>query len=187
VGHVLWECPATIDVWGACGKGLQKRHERAGSFREIFQTLMERCTKDELAISVLVAKKIWARRNRVIHGGDFQHPNHLVCEAMEMWKLHHFSLPKAGGEESSVRNGNVQRWGCPPVGFIKINWDVAIDSKMKSMGFGIVIRDHNGVVRAAKRSRINMLSETSGWRGHGSFANNGVLQGERFSEHYFGR
>ena len=95
----------------------------------------------------------------MVYGRDFQHPNHLVREATEILNLHHYSLQKLGREESNTMNGELQRWGCPPMGFLKINWDVAIDAKTKSVSFGIVIRDHNGSVRAAKRSRINMVTK----------------------------
>jgi hypothetical protein len=34
VGHILWECPSTSDVWGVCGRGVQKMHRGTASFRE---------------------------------------------------------------------------------------------------------------------------------------------------------
>jgi hypothetical protein len=46
-----------MDVWSVCGRGVQKRHGRDGSFREIVEVLLARCTREELTLAVLVAKK----------------------------------------------------------------------------------------------------------------------------------
>jgi hypothetical protein len=43
----------------------------------------------------------------VVHGGEFQHPNHLVRKATEMLNLHHNTLQKPGGEESSTMDGEM--------------------------------------------------------------------------------
>lgn len=41
-------------------------------------------------------------------------------------------------------------WKAPPDGMYKINWDVAIDSKNMCMGIGIIVRDCEGQLIAAK-------------------------------------
>jgi hypothetical protein len=50
--HLQWTC-----MWSVCGRGAQKRHGRVGSFREIVEVLLARCTREELTLAVLVAKK----------------------------------------------------------------------------------------------------------------------------------
>lgn len=52
-----------------------------------------------------------------------------------------------------------EKWTPPPAGQCKVNWDVSIDSKHKRMGFGIIVRDHNGLVSAAKSEVAQILQE----------------------------
>jgi ribonuclease HI len=41
-------------------------------------------------------------------------------------------------------------WTAPNSGWFKANWDAALESKSGRMGYGVVIRDQNGQVRAAQ-------------------------------------
>jgi hypothetical protein len=40
-------------------------------------------------------------------------------------------------------------WKSPPFGVLKANWDVAVNSKEQLVGVGVVIRSHEGAVKAA--------------------------------------
>jgi hypothetical protein len=44
-------------------------------------------------------------------------------------------------------------------GRYKVNWDVALDSRTKQIGIGIVVRDHSGFVMAAQGKRTIGLPE----------------------------
>jgi hypothetical protein len=68
---------------GASVVRLQKCRGTFLSFTELLENLMNRCTKEELDVFTVTAKKIWARRNAVIHDESFQHPSQL---AREPWK-----------------------------------------------------------------------------------------------------
>ncbi|XP_059442109.1 uncharacterized protein LOC132174476 [Corylus avellana] len=123
------------------------------------EALIARCPRDELNLAVLIAQRIWARRNEMVHEGDFIHPNRLVRESSET--LHFFSTPTEEGnvglntilQEASVK------WEKPPFGRYKVNWDVAIDHNLQYMGFGAIIRDHNGSVCAAKCLKVEGIQE----------------------------
>jgi hypothetical protein len=41
-------------------------------------------------------------------------------------------------------------WVAPAQGWLKANWDAAVDSTKGRMGYGVVVRDHHGHVRAAR-------------------------------------
>jgi hypothetical protein len=70
-GHALWECPSSRDVWAVCGRRIQKSAVTGMTFKEIMEWLMRRCNRQELELRVVIAKRIWARRNQVLHGGEF--------------------------------------------------------------------------------------------------------------------
>lgn len=82
--HILWECPPSMDVWGVCARSIQKCGCFHVSFLEVVDDIIPKCSKEELYFFAITEKKIWARRNVVVHGGDCQHPNRIVHEAQEM-------------------------------------------------------------------------------------------------------
>ncbi|KAE8055720.1 hypothetical protein FH972_012542 [Carpinus fangiana] len=44
-------------------------------------------------------------------------------------------------------------------GWVKTNWDVALDGKTGRMGFGVIVRDHNGDVKVmGSRQSVGFLS-----------------------------
>jgi hypothetical protein len=154
--HILWDCPSSQDVWGVSARNIQKSCTDFRSFMEVMEYLMDRCNKEELGLFAVTAKKIWARRNAVIHEEDFQHPNILVREAREALEL-------ASGQENedtgtttpSINVVETQvKWRPPPFGCYKLNWDVALDFQNKLMGIGVVVRDHQGEIMAALRRRV---------------------------------
>jgi hypothetical protein len=51
------------------------------SFVEVIEFLMERwCTKEEFDLHAKAARRIWFRRNTVVHEGDFVHPMKLSTQ-----------------------------------------------------------------------------------------------------------
>ena len=59
VGHSLWSCLATKDVWMECHVRIQKSLGAEDDFLAIFERLMERLSADELWMMVFVAWHIW--------------------------------------------------------------------------------------------------------------------------------
>lgn len=53
----------------------------ASTFAEVIEHMFERCSVGEVEVQVEVARRIWFRRNTVVHGGDFLHPNVVVLAA----------------------------------------------------------------------------------------------------------
>jgi ribonuclease HI len=155
VTHILWECPSTRDVWSACDRRIQKSQGCYGSFMEVFETISGWCTRDETNLFAVIAKKIWARRNSVLHGGLFLHPNRIVCEAKEMLGALKTPSDEGSASKKSEERLAIVKWVKPPFGRFKINWDVSFDKTGQHMGFGAIVRDHNGYVCAAKCMRID--------------------------------
>jgi ribonuclease HI len=52
-------------------------------------------------------------------------------------------------EEGELQQKNENRWKNPPEGWLKVNCDAALDKGKRRMGMGIILRDHEGKVRAA--------------------------------------
>lgn len=148
--HILWECPSA-DAWSVCDIRIQKSQVHYLSFLDVLDNLITQCSKGKLNMFALISKKPWARRNAVVHGGDFSHPTRIVQEAGETMKQLMKVLEGEVTTERAVHLGIVaiKKWKNPPFGRYKVNWDVAVDAHRKCLGCGTIVRDHMGLVIAA--------------------------------------
>ena len=72
--HALWDCPSARDVWSICGRKIQKSCFDGPEFMEVVEGIFNKCEEEEINLFVGLARKIWVRRNEVVHGGSFTHP-----------------------------------------------------------------------------------------------------------------
>lgn len=96
-----------------------------------------------------MARRIWMRRNELVHIGKFIHPTQLLREAEAA--LEDFQRINNNPKQHGSDEGEQEpvRWQPPPRGMIKINWDAALDLTKKKIGLGIVARDDRGSFMAA--------------------------------------
>jgi ribonuclease HI len=149
VEHALWECLAAADVWSCGPVRLQKSKVHGGSFIHLFEDIWRRCNKYELELFVITARRIWLRRNTIVHGGEMTHPLQVTREATT--SLDDYQRANAHMSTEDEAGGNIveKRWA-PPRGFsLKINFDAALDVRNRVVGLGIVARDEGGRVKGA--------------------------------------
>ena len=111
--HMLWECPAARDVWGVCDWKIQKMGAVVADFKELMEILSEKCNTEELGLIATISRNLWKRRNTILHGGLFTHPDCLACEAREslekkFWKL---MRKKAGPMKTKMQQVMTWRFG----------------------------------------------------------------------------
>lgn len=75
--HILWNCPSSNNVWGACAKKLQKCTKGGDSFLVLLEELIDKCKVEELELFGVLAWSLWFRRNKVVHGEKLRHQIHL--------------------------------------------------------------------------------------------------------------
>jgi hypothetical protein len=85
--HILWECPSARDIWSGSLKKFQKSSFRGLSFKQVVAEMFRICEDEELCRFGGIARRIWLRRNEVIHDGPFMHPKILLQQAGEAWDL----------------------------------------------------------------------------------------------------
>jgi hypothetical protein len=75
---------------GGSIRKFQKASGRGLELRQIFEGLHIQCDSQEMDTFAVIARRIWLRRNLVVHENSFIHPNRLVQEAVvaldEFWK-----------------------------------------------------------------------------------------------------
>ena len=121
IEHIVWECPSSNNVWGESTIKLQKCQKGGGDFQHIFLEVVKRCDQKEVDLFAVIARKIWMRRNQVVHGGPFSHPNQVLKEAesvLEEYRLSHVTSNMPQPSSSSML---VEKWMPPPRNFVKIN------------------------------------------------------------------
>jgi hypothetical protein len=97
IAHACWDCLAARDVWGGCRGKLQKCGTGERDFLQIFKEVSMRCEKNEVELFAVVARKIWLRRNGIVHGESFTHPTQLLKEAETALAEYQRCSPKGGG------------------------------------------------------------------------------------------
>jgi ribonuclease HI len=149
--HILWECPSAVDVWGASQMIFQKACSMETDFFNLAENLFLRCKKEEFRVFVAISRKLWFRRNSMIHEGKFSHPNEVVREAMgaidDLDRLH----KKEATHLVECGPVSPKTWTTPLENWIKINCDAALDKNRGVFGMGIVVRNSDGRLLAAKR------------------------------------
>jgi ribonuclease HI len=138
------------------GKFFSEKQFQGGLiFLQVVEEMFRKCDMEEFELFVGIARRIWFRRNSVIHGGVFIHPNSLLQGAIEA----DAEFRRANSSDTSIatdgREVHHVKWFPPPEGKYKVNWDAAVDTVNGRLGIGIIVRNHNGLVIAA-RSRTKM-------------------------------
>ena len=122
----------------------QKRSCGENDFFNIFADIIERSDGPEVEVFAVTARRIWLRRNGVLHGESLTHPNQLLCEvdvAIEDFKRATLTERQ---EKTEGPLKDTIRWHPPPTNSVKINWDAAVDRRTGRLGLGCVVRDAGG-------------------------------------------
>ncbi|XP_035539661.1 uncharacterized protein LOC118344031 [Juglans regia] len=141
VQHVLWSCEAAKGVWSQCSKRIQKCSFPISSMIQLFSSLTKVLSPEELQEFVMIARKIWWRRNSFIFKKEFVHPNHIVREARAVLEM--LSEKNLDQCTNQISPPTVS-WQAPPTNWFKINWDGAVDKGKGLIGIGVVIRNSLG-------------------------------------------
>jgi hypothetical protein len=158
-GHILWTYPSAQDVWRSGLRKFQKGASMEDNFSHLLFTTLTRCDPEEVDLWAIIARKIWFRRNKVVHGGEFTDPTIVIQEATRL--LHDFNRSNTR-EEESPRNNNDHEgiyWQPPLSGTIKINWDAGLDKANGKVGLGMIARDFKGLVLGARSLTIACIAD----------------------------
>jgi ribonuclease HI len=119
---------------------------------------------EEIKQFVGIARRLWMRRNEVVHGGHMMHPNDLVrrmktamvefVEATDSGEMHIAHAP----EENIGRN---IKWQPPDTVWVKANWDASLAKDKGWMGLGVVVWDEWGrIITAQRKTERGLLEPT---------------------------
>lgn len=131
------------------GSNIQKLSNSGEQFCQIVEHVFTKCDSEEIRQFVALARRLWLRRNDVVFGRAFIHPNTLIHEAKRA--VENFSTANENGKAQVLATSitHTEHWAGPQTGWLKVNWDVSVQKTKGVMGFGVVVRDDAGLVVAA--------------------------------------
>uniref|UniRef100_A0A8I6Z480 RNase H type-1 domain-containing protein n=1 Tax=Hordeum vulgare subsp. vulgare TaxID=112509 RepID=A0A8I6Z480_HORVV len=145
VEHALLFCPYAQAVWNDVKHYFNLHLGRQGftSCKRWIFDFLARC--DDLAATVraVTCWHIWDARNKLHEENITQHPSSVALKikaCVNMIVEHLFISSTNHRREPSPTTS----WVPPPVGRVMINVDAALFSHDRSMGAGVVMRDHSG-------------------------------------------
>ena len=113
---------------------------------------------EEIQQFVGLARLIWFRRNEVVHEGMFTHPS-VIMQTTRRAIADFQSANEKQTAHSTSHGVQAIRWEAPHIGWLKANWDAGHNNAQGRTGFGVVIRDSNGILVVAKcASRQGILA-----------------------------
>jgi hypothetical protein len=101
--------------------------------------------------AVIVLDVIWRVRNDKVHNRSVIYLQGIIAQIRSTFDIH---------SRVWVNKSMSESWSCPPVGAVKLNFDVAVRSSF--MVTTAVITDHDGVILAAMTRRLPYLNVNVG-------------------------
>ncbi|XP_062174623.1 uncharacterized protein LOC133879852 [Alnus glutinosa] len=159
--HALWRCSAAQSIWAECPTRVSKCSSSATNVLSLMGALFQRLDREEMELVVMVAQRVWYRRNKFVFEGLLTPPTCSIKCAKE--SLDEYRSTNSMNVASLFRSRVpiLTRWPKPPVGFVKLNWDAAIDHSKKMIGLGIIARDSSGIIVASKCSFHPYVSDST--------------------------
>ncbi|XP_042969016.1 uncharacterized protein LOC122301687 [Carya illinoinensis] len=77
-GHALWVCTTAKDVWNQGCIKTQKMSFQNDLFLNVWSKLNQKLDKYELEECAVMMRGIWSRRDDLMHGKGFKHPNNII-------------------------------------------------------------------------------------------------------------
>ncbi|KAI8549498.1 hypothetical protein RHMOL_Rhmol06G0029400 [Rhododendron molle] len=106
--------------------------------------------------------RIWMCRNDAIFNEKRWTPDvacrTAIIDAVDFLKANE-KVETSGTSSNGAATGSIERWKKPRQGWMKVNFDGGLDLHKKCGGLGVVIRDSDGVFRAARAIHLSMAVE----------------------------
>lgn len=145
--HVLLECSIAKEFWYQVRVGIGVKIPKLNPLTWATDIISGVCQEKDLAVFLCGMWALWMRRNKR------RHDEHLIRlqkavewvkdTAFDLWNLTHQLISKGPAQE-------MQRWRNPAPGWHKVNTDAAFHMNDSCGASACVIRDHQGLFRAAQ-------------------------------------
>jgi len=125
---------------------------------DFLRQLWAKLEGDDLFIALSMARMIWLRRNELAFSNQFTTPLILLRQVLESVDI--FLVANQQKALENVAQETVcSQWTPLPPGWLKANWDAALDIGNNRMGVGIMVRDDAGSVKVAHAKSFPYIND----------------------------
>ncbi|KAF5458381.1 hypothetical protein F2P56_022412 [Juglans regia] len=96
ISHVMWSCPATVDVWGDTRSPISKWPSGDCNFEQKWLDLCRVMDQESIEKVAVIMRGIWYRRNKYVFENKFWRPGNVVQMAVTGLEDYYSSSSKIG-------------------------------------------------------------------------------------------
>jgi ribonuclease HI len=145
VEHLFLLCPFARSIWDAVKEvfPLQLKREKLVHAKQWVFDFLKRESSTNATVMAVTCWHIWQARNDARNNEVVLHPSRVASKVLAYVEMIVSYLFK----ETKLRDAQVlamPHWRPPPTGVICVNVDAALFPTEQRMGWGAILRDHNG-------------------------------------------
>lgn len=126
---------------------------------EFMRQMWSKLEGEDLLLALSLARMIWLRRNELVFSNQFTSPLILMRQVRESVDFFYVANQQKPPEMVAQGNG-CSHWTPPLPGWLKANWDAALDTRNNRIGVGIVVRDEDGFVKVAHAKSFPYINDS---------------------------
>ncbi|KAK3195887.1 hypothetical protein Dsin_027197 [Dipteronia sinensis] len=143
VGHDLWWCARSIDVWALMSFWGPVASFQGLSCVDVLFGLAGCLRLDALKSVCMILWGLWLVRNEVVHQGTSRVDDSMVDRLLS--SLKDFQVSRCCLQAAPTIVKAPSFWSPPHAGFLKLNTDASVKNGIPMCGIGAVIRDEKDV------------------------------------------
>ena len=155
--HALWSCPTLAQVWNEDPQWNFRDQKAFQDFPHLLiHVFYSGCSAEMFVMQIWM---IWYRRNNFRTAPPGFPLNLIVQRAFEVLMKYQSTQPKKTVAAPTVRP--CARWSPPPIGWFKVNFDVALFQDVGQARLGVIIHDSQGLVMVSLAQNIQLASSVA--------------------------
>ena len=83
LGHILWDCKVSVEVWREMDIGLPRLNQPTRDFMDVVWVVMERKGGTDWVLFAITAWQIWNNTNKLEHEGRCKEPRRIAREVRD--------------------------------------------------------------------------------------------------------
>ena len=153
--HALRHCPKAIECWKQFQFEWDVELSNSNGNADWFTKMLSNLEQNALQHFAVAAWTILSDRNAEIHGEN-QKPVPMLVSSVRQYVSEYTQAQQRIYDPMSRPS---QKWKPLRPGFVKVNFDGALDRRTNTGGIGIVIRNEKGLIMGAKAAKSHCFNE----------------------------
>ncbi|KAL3825323.1 hypothetical protein ACJIZ3_021352 [Penstemon smallii] len=140
--HCFFLCHLARQVWALSGISCSVYHSNVSNFRDWLEEIKGKTDSKTFELCTIICWSIWHARNKWLFEGIQNAAPSIVIFARNYQTTLWSNFATVLRPQRQVTN---MSWKAPLAGFVKINFDAAVNSRVGRCGLGVVARSEHGI------------------------------------------